>query len=64
MQIEVDRARCQGHALCSLVDEKLFPLDEEGYTALPDVQPVAPADAERARTGAGSCPERALRLTG
>ncbi|MFE9327522.1 ferredoxin [Nocardia sp. NPDC052278] len=62
MKIEIDRARCQGHALCAAVDETLFPLDEEGYSAVRDQQDIAPADENTARTGAAACPERALRV--
>jgi ferredoxin len=62
VKIEIDRSQCQGHALCAAVDEDLFPLDEEGYSALPDSSDVPPGQEELARAGVASCPERALRL--
>ena len=62
MKVKVDSSRCQGHALCAAVSESLFPLDEEGYSALTSWTDV-PAGAEKnARLGQASCPERAIEI--
>jgi ferredoxin len=62
MKVKVDSTRCQGHALCAAVSESLFPLDEEGYSALTSWTDV-PAGAEKnARVGQASCPERAIEI--
>jgi ferredoxin len=62
MKVKADSTRCQGHALCAAVSESLFPLDEEGYSALTSWTDV-PAGAEKnARVGQASCPERAIEI--
>ncbi|MUL74513.1 ferredoxin [Mycobacterium sp. CBMA226] len=61
MKIRVDRPRCQGHAQCWVVDEKLFPLDELGYS-IADGTPVAPDEVVAAQSGVAICPERAIWL--
>jgi ferredoxin len=59
VRISVDKARCAGHGRCSIVDEALFPLDDDGYTAIDTIE--VPAGKEvLARRGVGACPERAL----
>lgn len=61
MKYRVDPTKCQGHALCAAVDEALFPLDEEGYSAVGnDLVDVPDGAEDRVRLGAGSCPERAI----
>lgn len=50
-----------GHALCNAVSDELFPLDDEGYTALQD-RDIAPDDEPLVRRAVDSCPERALTL--
>jgi len=62
MNLEIDRPKCQGHALCAVVDDDLFPLDDDGYSALPDVSDVPSDHEELVRAGVASCPERALRV--
>ena len=61
MKIHVDRSTCAGHALCNGIDEELFPLDDEGYSA-DEPRDVAAGDEGRARDGVEACPEQALRL--
>lgn len=47
--------------MCNTVAVELFPLDNEGYSALqPHV--VAEKDEQLARDGVASCPEGALSL--
>jgi ferredoxin len=59
MKVRLDSSRCVGHAMCSAVDENLFPLDDSGYSI---VQPheVGPGDQASTRAGADACPEGAL----
>ncbi|MFI6309651.1 ferredoxin [Nocardia fusca] len=62
MKIELDRARCSGHARCNAMAPDVFDLDDEGYCQLPSA--VVPARLEdAARDGVEACPERALTLT-
>lgn len=51
--------KCAGHACCNAVDERLFPLDDFGYSVLEPYE-VDPADEELVREGVDACPERAL----
>jgi ferredoxin len=44
MKISADRDRCEGHGQCSVVDFDLFPLDDEGLSAVGEGRPVAPGD--------------------
>jgi ferredoxin len=44
MKVKVDSSMCQGHALCAAVSERLFPLDEEGYSSLTEWTEVAAED--------------------
>ncbi|PJE07777.1 MAG: ferredoxin [Mycobacterium sp.] len=61
MKVRVDRSKCVGHAQCYAVDPKLFPLDESGYSILPE-HLVEPEDEELVRDGADACPEMAILL--
>ncbi|AMO62945.1 ferredoxin [Mycolicibacterium phlei] len=61
MRIRLDKSACAGHALCHGVDARLFPLDDDGYSALRDHE-VSPSDEAAARLGVQSCPEQALHL--
>ncbi|MGX1675514.1 ferredoxin [Streptomyces sp. NPDC055400] len=62
MRVIVDRTKCQGHALCSMTDPEMFPLDDLGYAALEPTE-VAEADEARVRLVVAACPERALAVT-
>lgn len=59
MKVRLEQSLCSGHACCHAVDERLFPLDDFGYSTLQPHQ-VAPADEELVREGVAACPERAL----
>ncbi len=61
MRVRLERSACAGHALCNAVDEDLFPLDDDGYSALQEVD-IDAVHEQRARLGVESCPERALLL--
>jgi ferredoxin len=61
MRVQVDRSRCQGHARCWAEAPDLYLLDDDGYSAVDDVEvPLGLEDA--ARRGAAACPERAIAI--
>jgi ferredoxin len=61
MRVSVDNAKCTGHAQCHAVSERLFPIDDLGYST---VRPhlVEAEDQALTREGVDACPERALEL--
>ena len=61
MRVQVDRSRCQGHARCWAEVPELYLLDDDGYSAVDDVE-VPPGLEEAARRGADACPERAIAI--
>ncbi len=62
MHIEVDRSKCQGHALCALMSDDYFTLDDIGYIAAASGE-VLPEGGDRARRGAEACPERVFTIS-
>ncbi len=61
MKLKIDKPMCVGNARCAAVSEELFPLDEEGYIALEEID-VPPGMEELARRGARACPERIIEV--
>lgn len=61
MRVSVQRGKCAGHALCQAVSRELFPLDDEGYSALQDTL-VRPDDEHAVREAVQACPEEALTI--
>lgn len=59
MKIRIDKARCVGNARCAAVSEQLFPLNEDGYIAVAEIE-VPPGMEQLARRGARACPERII----
>ncbi len=59
MKIRINKAGCVGNARCAAVSEKLFPLNEDGYIAVSEVD-VPPGMEALARRGARACPERII----
>jgi ferredoxin len=59
MKIRIDKAKCVGNARCAAVSETLFPLDDDGYIAVEEVD-VPPGMEALARRGARACPERII----
>lgn len=59
MKIRIDKARCVGNARCAAVAPGLFPLDDDGYIAVEEIE-VPPGQEELARRGAMACPERII----
>lgn len=62
MKVRVDNQRCEAHGQCYLVDEELFPLDDDGYSTLGAGADVPPEREPTARLGVDSCPLQALHL--
>ncbi|MBF6451103.1 ferredoxin [Nocardia aobensis] len=61
MRIEIDRDRCEGHAMCEAIAPAYFSVDDEGtLTVLQDEVPVG-ADAE-VKSATLGCPVAALKL--
>jgi ferredoxin len=59
MKIRINKASCVGNARCAAVAPDLFPLDDEGYIAVEEID--VPSDMEElARRGAKACPERII----
>ena len=59
MKLLINRAACAGNARCAAVSEALFPLDDDGYIAVEEVN-VPPGMEDLARRGARACPERII----
>lgn len=59
MKIRINKAGCVGNARCAAVSAQLFPLDDDGYIAVSEVD-VPPGMEALARRGARACPERII----
>ena len=59
MKIRIKKAACVGNARCAAVAQELFPLDDDGYIAVEQID-VPPGEEELARRGARACPERII----
>lgn len=60
MKVHVDKERCQGHTLCSMIAPDMFELSEIDGSASA-VTEIVPTDQESAvREAAQSCPEQAI----
>jgi ferredoxin len=59
MKIRIDKAACAGNARCAAVAPELFPLDENGYIQVEEIE-VPPGQEALARRGARACPERII----
>jgi len=59
MKIRIDKAACVGNARCAAVAPELYPLDENGYIQVSEID-VPPGMEAQARRGAGACPERII----
>lgn len=47
--------------MCNAVAPAVYPIDDEGFVTI-DVAEVAAADAELAKLGVETCPERAISI--
>ncbi|MFV8816715.1 ferredoxin [Haliea sp. E17] len=61
MKLKIDKSFCVGNARCAAVSSELFPLDEEGYIAVEEIDVPAGME-ELARRGARACPERIIEV--
>ena len=59
MKIRINKAGCVGHARCAAVAPDVFPLDDDGYIAVEEID-VPPEQEAIARRGARACPERII----
>ncbi|WP_210717834.1 ferredoxin [Amycolatopsis acididurans] len=63
MRLSSRKDACEAHGQCEMVDENLFPLDEDGYTTVPVEGVDVPAGKEEtAKLGVDACPLQALKL--
>lgn len=60
MKVSVDKERCQGHTLCSMIAPDSFELDDvDGHASA--INEMVPADQEDlVAEAAHSCPEQAI----
>jgi ferredoxin len=59
MKIRINKSACVGHARCAAVAPDIFPLDDDGYIAVEELDVPAGQEA-LARRGARACPERII----
>jgi ferredoxin len=59
MKIRINKSACVGNARCAAVSPELFPLNDEGYIAVEEID-VPPGMEDLARRGARACPERII----
>lgn len=59
MRIKINKEACVGNARCNAVAGDLFPLTDDGYIAVDEIE-VPPGMEELARRGAQACPERII----
>lgn len=61
MEIHVDRSKCAGHAICTILAPDVFDMDDEGKAV---VLPTAEgATAAEIRDAADACPALAIKTT-
>lgn len=60
MRISVDNDQCAGTGQCHEVDPELFPLDDDGYSAVGTGREVPPGLDDQAQIGIDTCPMAAL----
>jgi ferredoxin len=61
MRIRIDRTKCTGNARCWAIAPDVFPLDEDGYIAVAQVD-VPNGMQAIARRAARACPERVIEV--
>ena len=59
MKVRIDKAACVGNARCWAVSEELFPLDDDGYISVQEVE-VPAGKEDLARRAVRACPERII----
>ena len=61
MKLQINKAGCVGHARCAAVAPEVFPLDDDGYIAVEQIEPPD-EQAALARRGSRACPERIITI--
>lgn len=61
MRVELDRNRCEGHALCEASAPEFFSVDEDGHLTIATVR-IQAGDVARVQAAVLSCPVAALKL--
>lgn len=61
MKVRIDKAACVGNARCAAISEILFPLDDDGYISVTEID-VPPEMETLAKRGARACPERVITI--
>lgn len=59
MRIEIDQAKCEGHARCAAAAADLFVLDDDGYIDTSGFE-VPQGREDDVRIAAAACPERII----
>jgi ferredoxin len=62
MRISVDNTVCDAHGQCNMIDEELFPLDNEGYSTVGKNREVPAGKEDNAEQGIYNCPVGALSI--
>ncbi|WP_027935522.1 ferredoxin [Amycolatopsis sp. ATCC 39116] len=62
MRIEVDRNRCEGHAMCEAVAPEFFSVDDEGELTV-KAEEVPEPEKAAVHAAVLSCPVTALKLS-
>lgn len=62
MKISVDNNKCEAHGMCWETDADLFPLDDDGYSAVGQGKEVPAGKEDLARAGVDACPMAALSI--
>ena len=60
MDIQIDRTKCAGHAICTILAPDVFEMDDEGKAIVSPTADQA-SDAE-IRDAADACPALAIKL--
>lgn len=61
IRVDIDKSKCQGHALCAIASEEFFELDDLGYIATASGE-IPAGSEQQAREGASACPEQAITI--
>ncbi len=62
MRVELDSGRCQGHGQCAMAAPEVFAFDDQGFAVL-QIHDVPVELADKVRSAALRCPERAISIT-
>ncbi len=62
VKVSVDNGICEAHGQCNMIDEKLFTLDDQGYSNIGKGKPVPDGLEDNADQGVYNCPVSALSI--